>query len=142
MKSLVLSVLAVLVLAPMAQAFDSVNNDETVQAKVIHPPINPRHPGHPGHPGYPVPPPHHPPVYPPVYPPVHPGFVIEHLGCVSANFSYYQCAFNPWGVVNVRLLQVNSPYACVFNQTFGLLNGAVWVSHGCAGIFEITRQTY
>ncbi len=144
MKALLLALMLITGVASTSYALD-FNQDSTLVEgkKVIHPPIypGPPPPGHPpGHGPYP---PNPPPVYPPVYPPVpNPGLQAEYIMCASANFSYFQCIFNPWGVVNVRLIQVNSPYACHLNQTFGVLPDRVWVSNGCAGTFEILRQVY
>lgn len=140
MKAFFVVFLMITGITSISSAMELDNNSEVIQKKVIYPPMVPGPvPSHP-----PVYPPHPaPPVYPPIYPPApNHGLVTEYITCMSANFSYFQCGFNPWGVVNVRLIQVNSTYACYPNQTFGVLPDRVWVSNGCAGTFEILRQVY
>jgi hypothetical protein len=43
----------------------------------------------------------------------------------------------PGRINSVRLVEENGRRDCIWNQTFGIDNGRLWTSRGCAGTFEV-----
>lgn len=93
-----------------------------------------------GHgPGYPPPPPppHYHPAPPPYYPPPPPAYGPEYIECDSDGYRQNTCGFNGFRVSNVMLYQQRSNSPCILGQSYGIMQGQVWVANGCRALFRI-----
>ncbi|CAE78727.1 conserved hypothetical protein [Bdellovibrio bacteriovorus HD100] len=140
MKNLFFAVLIVFGLAPWAQADVLESQYQDAETSYIRP--GPRPAPYPGNPRpdpypHPNPRPNPPAPYPNPYPGPGPG--VEYITCESWNYYYQECYFNPYRIHSVRLYNVISYDACLYNNTYGIYGDRVWVNRGCRAIFEVIR---
>jgi hypothetical protein len=58
-----------------------------------------------------------------------------YVHCESHDYQRGHCAVNTGG--SVRIVNQTSHSACIEGQTWGWDHGGIWVSHGCAGEFQV-----
>ncbi|UXR64722.1 DUF3011 domain-containing protein [Bdellovibrio bacteriovorus] len=141
MKNLFFALLLTVGFATVAQAdvFESQQDPET---SYIRPGPRPApYPGNPRPDPYPAPNPrpNPPPApYPNPYPPGG-NARYEYVNCESWNYNYQECYIGAYGVRSIRIYNVFSYDACLYNQTFGFYNDRIWVNRGCRATFEVLR---
>src|SRR6202012_418788 len=63
------------------------------------------------------------------------------ISCSSDNMRRNYCAADVRG--GVQLVRQRSDASCVFNRTWGFINGrGIWVDRGCRADFAITRPNW
>lgn len=62
------------------------------------------------------------------------------LACRSEDYRYRFCSVDIGRGGGVRIVRQLSETACIEGRTWGANRAGVWVSGGCAGVFEVQRR--